>query len=175
LLVVLPIYATTVLDGGATLYAALTSSLLAGDLVGSFVVGAIGWRRPLGRSIAAAQTAVGVAFLPMLLQPDTAAMLALLFLSGLLTSPLTIWAQTLRMRLIPPELRGRVFSLLRTAMQAAEPMGGALGGAVIAGGGLLLALAGIAAAIGAPGLLGLAHPALAPARETATSATPADQ
>jgi MFS family permease len=174
LLVVLPIYATTILDGGATLYAALTSSLLAGDLFGSFIVGAIGWRWPLGRSIAAAQTAVGVAFLPMLLQPQTAATLALLFLSGLLTSPLTIWAQTLRMRLIPPELRGRVFSLLRTTMQAAEPIGGALGGAVIAGGGLLLALAAIATAIGAPGLVGLAHPTLAPAQDTDPKSTPAD-
>jgi MFS family permease len=174
ILVVLPIYATTILDGGATLYAALTSALLAGDLIGSFIVGAMGWRWPLGRSIAAAQTAVGVAFLPMLLQPEALAALALLFLSGLLTSPLTIWAQTLRMRLIPPELRGRVFSLLRTTMQAAEPIGGALGGAVIATGGLLVALAAIAIAIGAPGLAGLAHPALAPAQETDTSATPTD-
>jgi MFS family permease len=161
LLVVLPVYATTILDGGATLYAALTSALLAGDLLGSFAVGAIGWRLPLGRSIAAAQTAVGIAFLPMLVEPGTGATLAFLFLSGVLTSPLTIWAQTLRMRLIPPELRGRVFSLLRTTMQAAEPLGGALGGAVIATGGLVLALAGIATAIGAPGLVGLAHPALA--------------
>jgi MFS family permease len=161
LLVVLPVYATTILDGGATLYAALTSALLAGDLLGSFAVGAIGWRLPLGRSIAAAQAAVGVAFLPMLIKPGTGATLTLLFLSGVLTSPLTIWAQTLRMRLIPPELRGRVFSLLRTTMQAAEPLGGALGGAVIATGGLVLALAGIATAIGAPGLIGLAHPALA--------------
>jgi predicted MFS family arabinose efflux permease len=120
---------------------------------------------PLGRSIAVAQISVAVAFLPMLIEPAAGATLALLFLSGVLTSPLTIWAQTLRMRLIPPELRGRVFSLLRTAMQAAEPLGGALGGAVIASGGLVLALAGIATAIGAPGLLGLAHPALAPAHD----------
>lgn len=81
---------------------------------------------------------------------------------AMLTSPLTIWAQTLRMRLVPPELRGRIFSLLRTTMQAAEPIGGALGGAVIATGGLVLVLAGIATAIGAPGLVGMAHPALAP-------------
>ena len=165
LLVVLPIYATTVLDGGAPLYAALTSALVAGDLVGSFVVGTLSWRRPLGRSIAAAQTAVGIAFLPLLVEPAAGATIGLLFLSGLLTSPLTIWAQTLRMRLIPEELRGRVFSLLRTIMQAAEPVGGALGGAVIASGGLVLALAGIAAAIGAPGAVGLAHPGLAPAEE----------
>jgi MFS family permease len=170
LLVALPVYATTILGGGATLYAGLTTALLAGDLIGSFAVGAIGLRWPLGRSIAAAQTAVGVAFLPMLLEPDAPATLALLFLSGLLASPLTIWAQTLRMRLIPPELRGRVFSVLRTTMQAAEPLGGALGGAVIAGGGLLVALAGIATAMGAPGLVGLTHPALAPAEGIETSA-----
>ena len=162
LLVVLPVYATTILDGGATLYAALTSALVAGDLIGSFAVGAVGWRLPLGRSIAAAQTAVGVAFLPMLLEPGTGATFALLFLSGVLTSPLTIWAQSLRMRLIPAQLRGRVFSLLRTIMQAAEPLGGAIGGAVIASGGLVLALAGIATAIGVPGLVGFAHPALGP-------------
>jgi hypothetical protein len=79
------------------------------------------------------------------------------------------------MRLIPPELRGRIFSLLRTTMQAAEPIGGALGGAVIATGGLVLALAGIATAVGAPGLVGIAHPALAPADDaTATSAWDVD-
>ncbi len=161
LLVLLPVYTTTMLDGGATLYAALTSALLAGQLIGSFTVGAIAWGWPLGRSIAVAQTAVGVAFLPMLLTPGATATVALLFVSGLLTSPLTIWAQSLRMRLIPAELRGRVFSLLRTAMQAAEPVGGALGGVVIASGGLVLALAVIATAIGAPGILGLTHPALA--------------
>jgi predicted MFS family arabinose efflux permease len=170
LLVVLPIYATRILDGGATVYAALTSALLAGDLVGSLVVGAIAWLWPLGRSIAAAQTAVGVAFLPLLLQPGTAATVGLLFVSGLLTSPLTIWAQSLRMRLIPSELRGRVFSLLRTIMQAAEPLGGALGGLVIGAGGLLLAMAGIAGAMGAPGLLGLLHPALAPAQDSGDTA-----
>jgi predicted MFS family arabinose efflux permease len=173
LLVVLPIYATTILDGGATLYAGLASALVAGDLIGSFAVGAIGWRLPLGRSIAVAQISVGVALVPMLIEPATGATLGLLFLAGVLTSPLTIWAQTLRMRLIPPELRGRVFSLLRTTMQAAEPLGGAFGGAVIASGGLVLALAAIATAIGAPGLLGLAHPALAPAHDPETSAASA--
>lgn len=165
LLVVLPIYATTVLDGGASLYAALTSALVAGDLIGSFVVGSVAWRWPLGRSIAAAQTAVAAAFLPLVLEPGRAATVVLLFCIGVLTSPLTIWAQTLRMSLIPAELRGRVFSLLRTIMQAAEPAGGALGGLVVAGGGVALALVGIVTVVGAPGILGLGHPALAPGRE----------
>jgi MFS family permease len=171
LLVVLPIYTATILGGGATLYAALTSALLTGDLIGSFTVGAMAWRWPLGRSIAVAQAAVGISLLPMLVKPAALPTLALLFISGVLTSPLTIWAQTLRMRLIPPELRGRIFNLLRTTMQAAEPIGRALGGAVIATGGLVLALAGIATAVGAPGLVGIAHPALATTDDaTATSA-----
>ena len=161
LLVLLPIYAATTLGGGASLYAALTAALVAGDLVGSFTIGLIAWRFALGRSIAAAQAAVGVAFLPMLLEPGAVATVVLLFLSGLLTSPLTIWAQSLRMRLIPAELRGRVFSLLRTIMQSAEPVGGALGGVLIAIGGATLAVAAIASAIGLPGLVGLRHAALA--------------
>jgi MFS family permease len=161
LLVLLPVYAQTVLDGGATVYAALTSALLVGELVGSFGVGMLSWRRPLGRSIAVAQAAVGLAFLPMLLRPPLAGAVALLFLSGLLTSPLTIWAQTLRMRVIPPELRGRVFSVLRTTMQAAEPIGGAVGGLAIASLGIGAVLLAIAAAFGVPGAAGLRAPALA--------------
>jgi hypothetical protein len=164
LLVVLPIYATRILDGGATVYAALTSALLAGDLVGSWVVGAIAWRWPVGRSIAAAQTAVGVA-LPAVAAPtrDRCDGRIALPLGAAYLAAHDLGAKPAH---APRELRGRVFSLLRTIMQAAEPLGGALGGVVIGAGGLLLALAGIAAAMGAPGLLGLVHPALAPAQDS---------
>jgi hypothetical protein len=48
---------------------------------------------------------------------------------------------------------------------------GLLAAAVIASGGLVLALAGIATAVGAPGLVGIAHPALATTDDaTATAA-----
>jgi hypothetical protein len=115
LLVLLPVYAKKVLDGGATTYAVLASSLVVGDVIGSFVVAALEWRPPLGRSIAAAQASVGVGLLPLVAEPGAAGTVCLLALAGFLAFPLTIWAQSLRMRLSPPELRGRVFSLLRTA------------------------------------------------------------
>ncbi len=47
-----------------------------------------------------------------------------LTLFGLFSAPLTIWAQTLRMQIIPESLRGRTFALLRTLMQSANPIGG---------------------------------------------------
>jgi MFS-type transporter involved in bile tolerance (Atg22 family) len=43
-----------------------------------------------------------------------------------MTTPMTAWAQTLRMRLAPEGLHGRLFALLRTAMQATPPLGAAL-------------------------------------------------
>jgi MFS family permease len=74
---------------------------------------------------------------------------------GFFSAPLTIWAQTLRMRVIPEEMRGRTFALLRTLMQGTVPVGGALAG-------WLLPLAGISTLIllsallaGVPGLGGL--------------------
>ena len=51
-----------------------------------------------------------------------------LFLVGFFDSPLTIWAQTLRMAIIPPELRGRVFALIRLSIQGFGPVGSALAG-----------------------------------------------
>jgi hypothetical protein len=41
-------------------------------------------------------------------------------------APMTVWAQSLRMRLVLPEAHGRLFALLRTAMQATSPAGAAL-------------------------------------------------
>ena len=61
-------------------------------------------------------------------------------LFGLFSAPLTIWAQTLRMRIIPPGLRGRTFALLRMLMQSGNPIGGALAG-------LALPLLGLSATI----------------------------
>lgn len=60
---------------------------------------------------------------------------------GLFISPMAIWAQTLRMRLIPEALRGRTFALLRMLMQSGDPLGGA--SAVIR-----LPLVGLTATIG---------------------------
>jgi MFS family permease len=160
--VVVPIYARDILGGGSTTYGLLLSALTAGELAGLLAVGAIGWRWPLGRSIAAAALVSGLILGLWLLRPPLLALAAILALSGLVESSLTPWAQTIRMRLIPPQLRGRVFALLRTLMQSTRPVGAILAGMLLAGGDLTPALAAIALLVAVPGAIGLWLPALGP-------------
>jgi MFS family permease len=159
-LVIAPVYARTVLEGDAATYGALISSLTAGALFGSVAVGAIGWRWPLGRSIALAALATGLAMGALVALPGFAVTLGVLFVAGLLASSLTAWAQTIRMRLIPPELRGRVFALLRTLMQATPPLGAVIAGFMMGSADPVPAIALMAACMVVPSLLALFAPAL---------------
>jgi MFS family permease len=158
--VLVPIYARDVLHGGPTTYGLLLSGLTAGELTGLIVIGAIDWRWPLGRSIAAGALVSGAILSLLLLRPNAPAMIAILAASGFAESSLTPWAQTIRMRLIPPHLRGRVFALLRTSMQSTRPLGSVIGGLLLVGGDLTPALVGIALLVAVPGAIGLWIPAL---------------
>src|SRR5262249_58530737 len=80
---------------------------------------------------------------------------AALLLLGLFSAPLTIWAQTLRMRIIPEALRGRAFALLRTLMQGAGPLASAAAGFLLPLLGLMAMIACSTACIALPGLIGL--------------------
>jgi hypothetical protein len=86
--------------------------------------------------------------------------LGALALARLFASPLTIWAQTLRMRLIPDGMRGRVFGVLRTLMQSTPPIGGAVAGVLLSGGHLATTALAAAAIMSIPGAIGLFSPAL---------------
>jgi MFS family permease len=177
LLVLLPIYARDVLGGDASTYGLLVSSFTGGMLIGALAVGAIDWRWPLGRSIAAAQLLAGLVLLGLVAQPGLGGTVAVLALAGLCGSPLTIWAQTIRMRLIPADMRGRVFGLLRTLMQSTPPAGGIVGGTLIGVAGMPIVAALVAALAIVPGLRGLwagslgagADPTAQPRRAAATS------
>lgn len=158
--VLIPIYARDVLGGGATTYGVLLSALTGGELVGLLLVGAIHWRWPLGRSIAVGALASGLIWSLLLLRPGLPIILLVLAVSGIAESSLTPWAQTIRMRLIPAHLRGRVFALLRTTMQSTRPIGAIAGGLLLVGGDLTPALAAMALLIGVPGAIGLFLPAL---------------
>jgi MFS family permease len=157
--VALPILADQRLGGGSQLYGALLAALAAGEMLGAALAGALRLRLALGARICVAQALAGLALLPLLVGGPwlTGGALALF---GLLSAPLTAWAQTLRMQVIPAGLRGRSFALLRMLMQSGSPLGGALGGWLLplAGVGATLALA--AALVGLPGLLGAATPGL---------------
>ncbi|KAA3646104.1 MAG: MFS transporter [Chloroflexi bacterium] len=150
----LPVYADQTLSGGAQLYGLLLGAIAAGQVLTAFLAGLVTLSITLGFSIALTQLVAGLAFLPLLLGPQRWLAFLSLTIYGLSTGPLTVWAQTLRMKIIPPELRGRTFALLRTIMMSGHPIGG-----LIAGG--LLPLIGLPAMIllsalltGIPGLLG---------------------
>lgn len=162
LTVLIPVYAVKVLDSGAAAFGAMSAALAAGELAGAALAGVLPVRRGLGRAIAATQLATGLAACGLLLRPSLVGACVCLALVGAFSAPMTIWAQTLRMRLVPPALRGHVFALLRTTMQAGAPVGGAIGGAAVAGGvGLATALTGFW--LGAPGAAGLTAPSLSAA------------
>jgi MFS family permease len=158
--VVIPLYVRDILHGGPETFGLLLSVLTAGDLVGLLVVGAVSWRWPLGRSIAWALFTSGLVLLLWLLRPPVIALGAILFVWGSLSSSLTPWAQTIRMRLIPPEMRGRVFALLRTSMQSTRPIGAVVAGILLARGDLTVAIVAVALLFGVPGFIGLWLPAL---------------
>ena len=158
--VVIPLYVRDVLRAGSETFGLLLSVLTAGDLAGLLIVGAVNWRWPLGRSIAWALLSSGLVILLWILQPPVLALGAVLFVWGALSSSLTPWAQTIRMRLIPREMRGRVFALLRTAMQSTRPIGAIAAGILVSRGDLTIAIFAIGLLFVVPGLIGVWLPAL---------------
>jgi MFS family permease len=154
LFVWLPVLASGLPGGGPELYGLLSATMAAGEVAGSVVAGSRALRLPLGTAICLAQALSGLALSLLLLSQSLGLALPALALLGCFSAPLTIWAQTLRMQIIPASMRGRTFAFLRTLMQSTPPLGGALAG-------LILPLLGVPALIalstlivGAPGLLG---------------------
>jgi MFS family permease len=140
--------------GGPELFGLLLGVWAAGEVAGSLLAGSIALRVSLGTAISVSQILSGLGLGVLLFGQSRWLALPALALLGFFSAPLTIWAQTLRMEIIPPEMRGRTFALLRTLMQSTPPVGGAVAG-------LLLPILGLPAMIGistllvgVPGLLG---------------------
>jgi MFS family permease len=155
LLVWLPILAARSLGGGAALYGLLLGAEAAGEVTSSLLAGGMTPRLPLGAAICLSQLLAGAVLLIVLATRNIAGAIIGLVLFGLCSAPLTIWAQTLRMRIIPEGLRGRAFALLRTLMQSGTPIGGALGGVLLPLVGIPAMIALSACIVGAPGLIGV--------------------
>ncbi len=158
----LPILVETTLKGGPELYGILVGVIFAGQVASTLVVGQLGNRVWLGIGIGLAEVAAGLLMI-LVIATDTAMTVGIvLFFWGIANAPLTPWAQTLRMAIIPEEMRGRAFALLRMLMQSGRPIGGALSG-------FLVPVAGIAATIalvgGATVVAGIAGLLTKPLRE----------
>ncbi len=132
LLVVAPWLAKTTLIGGAASLGVLLALLAAGEIIGAALAGAIRIQRSPIRAIGTVQTLAAAGYLSLLLAPSLVALGAGFLIIGLLSAPMTVWAQSLRMRRIPSELHGRAFALLRTLMQGTLPLGAVLATPLIA-------------------------------------------
>lgn len=124
-------------DGG---YGYLVAVTTIGQLAAGLALTRRAWAWPLQVSIVAVQAAAAVSVL-LLIAPGLPATIAGLVLLGLLSAPMTAWAQTLRMRVVPPESHGRLFAVLRTVMQATPPLGAGLGALVMPHGAAVTVLA----------------------------------
>lgn len=160
--VLVPLYVRDVLAGGSEIFGLLLSVATAGEIIGLLVVGAVHWRWPLGRSIAWSLFLSGIVLVPWVFKPGVVVLGSILFVWGATSASLTAWAQTIRMRLIPPDLRGRVFALLRTSMQSTRPLGAIAAGLLLTGGDLTIAIALVVLMFVLPGFIGIWLPALGP-------------
>ena len=138
------------------LYGLLLAATAAGESVSAAALGTLRADRRLGIKISMAQILAGLAIALVALLPGLWSAVAGLFLVGFFDSPLTIWAQTLRMAIIPPALRGRVFALIRMSIQAGGPLGGAVAGFLLPLLGMGATILLSATAIGLPGFAGFA-------------------
>jgi MFS family permease len=150
----LPILSDRTLGGGAELFGFLLAAMALGETASSLLAGSWGGGR-LGRRICWAQIVSGLAVGVLFLHPTIPVAVAAMMLLGFASAPMTIWAQTLRMRIIPRTQHGRAFALLRLIMQAGAPVGSAIAGFVLPVAGMAVAIAASAATIGVPGLAGL--------------------
>jgi MFS family permease len=150
----LPVVAAQRLGGGAGLYGALLGAFAAGEIGGALLAGGLALRLALGTLICSAQALSGLALMPVAVAPALATGFFGLGLYGAASAPLTIWAQTLRMRILPEDMRGRAFAVLRTIMQGGAPLGGLAAGWLLARVDVRLVILLSATLAGLPGLLG---------------------
>lgn len=150
----LPILSKTLLMGGPELYGFLLGAMAVGQVAGASMAGHLSPRWSIGKLIITTQSLSGASLVLIFAGTQPWIVGIALASLGFLSAPLTAWAQTLRMRIIPPHLRGRTFALLRTFMQAASPTGSGVGGLMFSATGLLPLIGLSAILIGGPGLAG---------------------
>ena len=169
----LPFYVTGALGGGSALFGLMQAATALGESSSALGLGALGGNRSLGIKIGIAQLLAGLGVALIAAVPGAASAAAGLFLLGFFDSPLTIWAQTLRMAIIPAELRGRLFALIRLSIQGSGPVGAAAAGLLLPLVGMTAMILISAAAVGLPGLASFAVKPLRRAHGPAAAATEA--
>jgi MFS family permease len=153
--VFLPLVSNQIAEDSSQVFGLLLGAMALGEVISAGLAGSLSIKLSLGKRIAMAQILSGASLLFLLWTSGFWAVAIGLFLLGFFSAPLTIWAQTLRMQVIPPDLRGRTFALLRTLMQGATPLGGALAGFLLPAWGIQAIIGLSSFVIGSPGLAGM--------------------
>jgi len=153
--VYLPLVSDRIAVGSSEVFGVLLGAMALGEFISAWLAGSLVVGMTLGVRIALAQILSGISLSILLFGEAFWTAVTGLFLLGFFSAPLTIWAQSLRMQIIPPEMRGRTFALLRTLMQGATPLGGALAGFLLTTWGLPLIIGLSSLVISAPGLAGM--------------------
>lgn len=129
--VALPIYATQALHGDASDYALLLSIRSVGEMAGTIVGRWTAPRLGLGRAIVFAVLAGGLTMLPLLAITSIPAAALVILVGGLVSNSQGPWIQTLRMRVIPAEMRSRAFGSIRTMTNSLSPVAAIAGGVLV--------------------------------------------
>ena len=165
--VLMPIFASRILGGGASAYGALMGAVGVGALLGALVIATRQQLRGLGNIVAYSATGLGVSLILFSASRWYWASLAVLTLSGLCMMMQFTSTNTLIQAMVPNQLRGRVMSLYSMMFLGMTPVGSLLAGAMAdrIGAPITVALGGLVSVAG-----GLAFarrwPAMrAPARE----------
>lgn len=135
--------------GGATFLGLMLSAMSGGELIGSGIAGAWSFRRSL-LGIGGAELIASLGFVAILASAVKPLVITGFGVIGLFSSPMTVWAQSMRMRRLPAQVRGRAFAALRTFMQATPPVGAAIATPLLAGGHLSGAVAAMVLLAGVP-------------------------
>ena len=162
LLVFLP-HRAVELGMGSGGYGFLVAATTAGQLLAAALLARHTWTASLRLSIILAQITAALLVLLLVIRSAAVTVAALLAM-GICTAPMTAWAQSLRMRLAPAQAHGRLFALLRTAMQGTPPAGAALAALTLTHG-IVAVVVVVAAVMGLPAFV-LAHDLMTPATDT---------
>jgi hypothetical protein len=129
--VALPVYATTVLNGGAAGYTFLLSIRSFGEVAGTIAGRYLAPHLGVGRAIVGAVVGGGLLYFPLLAATSLPVAALLIFAGGVVSSFAGPWIQTLRMRIIPPDMRSRAFGAIRTMTNSLAPVGAIAAGFLV--------------------------------------------
>ena len=162
-IVLLPVFASDILGGGASTLGLLTASAGFGAVIGAFSLASRNSVVGLGRLIVRAAILLGVTLVSFAFSEILWLSCVLLVASGFAVMVITASINTMLQTLVDEDMRGRVMSLYTMAFIGMSPVGSLVGGAIAARVGAPLAVT-----LGGGGCLALAfwfRRRLAPLRE----------